>query len=335
MKWRCSRFVLSMGIVGFIAGCCADAQPKTAAEGNNSVALPPKAQTQKTTLPTVTAPTTQQLKVLPPPVALQVSPGPPAQAFGMPPQPALENFLKFDAEQKEVSVTNGTPEAHFSFSLTNISAGAVIINDVHTSCGCTVAKLPSQPWRLSPNDHGEISATMQLAGTPAGGSKTKTLTVNTDHGSKLLLVRATVLAETAPMTMNATDRRNNMKAAMADRQAVFKGDCASCHVAPAKDAMGHDKMGQELYTAVCGVCHEAEHRASFVPNLHRLPEPTSAEFWRNWILHGKVGTLMPAFSKAEGGILSDEQTESLVQYLTATIPAHPVVVPPPAQLKAQ
>jgi len=319
-------------MVGFIAGCCADAQPKTATE---TATLQPKAQAQKVTSPIVTAPTAQQLKVLPPPAAPQVSPGPPPQAFGLPPQPALENFLKFDTEQKEVSVTNGTLQAEFSFNLTNISSGPVVINYVQTSCGCTVAKLPSQPWKISSNEHGEISATMQLAGTPPGGSKTKTLTVHSDHGTKLLMVKATVLAETTPATMNAMDRRNNMKAAMADRQAVFKGDCVSCHVAPAKDSMGHDKMGQELYAAVCAVCHEAEHQASFVPNLHRLPEPTSAEFWRNWILHGKVGTLMPAFSKAEGGILSDEQTESLVQYLTATIPAHPVVVPAPAQLKVQ
>jgi mono/diheme cytochrome c family protein len=119
-----------------------------------------------------------------------------------------------------------------------------------------------------------------------------------------------------------------VKVAMADRQAVFHGDCASCHVKPAKDAAGHDKMGLELYTAVCGICHNSEHQASFVPNLHKLPEPTSADFWRNWIVHGKAGTLMPAFAKSEGGILSDEQIDSLTQYLTATIPSHPVLIAP-------
>jgi mono/diheme cytochrome c family protein len=106
-------------------------------------------------------------------------------------------------------------------------------------------------------------------------------------------------------------------------------------VTPGKDSEGHDKMGQDLYAAVCGICHEAEHQASFVPNLHRLAEPTSAEFWRNWIMHGKPGTLMPAFAKVEGGILSNEQTESLVQYLSTTIPPHPVTVTAPTALKAQ
>ena len=245
----------------------------------------------------------------------------------------METWLAFDAEQKAVSVTNGTMEAHFTFSLTNISSAPVTINFVQTSCGCTVARLPATPWVLTPNEHGEISATMQLAGTPPGGTKTKTLTVNSDKGTKALLVAATILPEPAPMT--EMDRTNNLKMAAADRQAVFKGDCIRCHVTTAKDSAGHDKMGQELYAAVCGICHEAEHQASFVPNLHRIPEPTSAEFWRNWIMHGKPGSLMPAFAKAEGGILSDEQTESLVQYLSATIPPHPVAVSPPSGLKIQ
>jgi mono/diheme cytochrome c family protein len=260
---------------------------------------------------------------VPPPIAAQQAPPQPPAA----PQPPLENYIAFEADRKAVSVTNGTTEAKFSFNLTNISSEPVTIKFVQTSCGCTVAQLPSNPWVMAPNDHGQISATMQLAGTPPGGTKTKVLTVNSDKGQKQLIVEATILPEPAPMT--EMDRTNNLKMAAADRQAVFKGDCIRCHVTPARDAAGHDKMGQDLYAAVCGVCHEAEHQASFVPNLHRLPEPTSAEFWRNWIMHGKPGSLMPAFAQAEGGNLSSEQIESLVQFLSTTIPSHPVNVTTP------
>lgn len=263
-------------------------------------------------------------QIVPPPATRQP---PPVNPFGPQPQPALDNFLAFDAEQKEVSVTNGTPEAHFSFNLTNISSGDVTINFVQTSCGCTVAKLPSTPWKLAPKESGEISATMQLAGTPPGGTKIKTLTVSTDKGPKALYVKATVL----PGPMNGMDRTNAQKIAMADRQAVFRGDCARCHVAPAKDSTGHDRMGKDLYAAVCSVCHEAEHQASFVPNLHKLTEPTSPDFWKNWIMHGKPGTLMPAFAQNEGGFLSDAQIESLVAYLSMTIPPHPVAAPSQAK----
>lgn len=239
----------------------------------------------------------------------------------VPPQPAVENFLAFDAQQKDVSVTNGTPQAHFAFDVTNISSGDVVINFVQTSCGCTVAKLPSTPWKLAPKEGGQISATMNLTGTPPGGSKIKVLTVNTDKGNKRLLVRANILPS-PPAPMTSADRTNNQKIAMADRQAVFTDpSCIRCHAAPARDAAGHDRIGKELFAAVCGVCHESEHQASFVPNLHHLPEPTNAEFWRNWIAHGKPGTLMPAFAKSEGGILTDTQIDTLVMYLTAAIPS--------------
>jgi mono/diheme cytochrome c family protein len=106
-------------------------------------------------------------------------------------------------------------------------------------------------------------------------------------------------------------------------------------VEPAKDAAGRQKMGKDLYAAVCSVCHDAEHRASFVPDLHHLPEPTNPQFWKNWIASGKPGTLMPAFAASEGGILSDQQIASLVEYLTATIPSHPVAANPPTNLQVK
>ena len=40
--------------------------------------------------------------------------------------------------------------------------------------------------------------------------------------------------------------------AKADRQAIFKADCATCHAKP-----GEGKYGKALYDAVCAICHEA------------------------------------------------------------------------------
>ena len=61
-----------------------------------------------------------------------------------------------------------------------------------------------------------------------------------------------------------------------------------------------------------------------VPDLRNLKTPTNDEFWRTWIAHGKAGTLMPAFSTAEGGPLTDMQIASVVLYLNTYIPSHPV-----------
>jgi len=228
-----------------------------------------------------------------------------------------------------VSVTNGTEQAHFDFSVTNVSSGDVVINSIVGSCHCTVAQLPSQPWKLAPKEVGQFSATMDLAGTPPGESKFKELIISSDKGIKKLNVTTRVL----PDMSSGESRTNAVKMATADRMAVFKGDCMQCHAETAKDSAGHDKLGQDLYSAVCGICHEAAHRATFVPDLHHLKEPTSADFWRNWINNGKPGTLMPAFAKSEGGILNGEQIESLVKYLSANIPAQPGQLAPPSALK--
>ena len=266
----------------------------------------------------------QQPATLPPqvPKAAQ-TPRPLTVQPGVVPAGNLDEFLKFDAEAKTESVTNGTEKALFTFDVTNISSGDVTINYIVGSCHCTVAQLPSQPWKLAPNEIGQFTATMDLAGSPPNSSKFKTLTISSDKGMKVLQVTTRIL----PDMSTAESRTNSMKMATADRQAVFKNaDCVQCHADTAKDSAGHDKMGKELYAAVCGVCHEAEHRATFVPDLHHLADATSAQFWRLWITSGKPGTLMPAFAKSEGGPLSSEQIDSLVQYLSETIPQHPVTV---------
>ncbi|MEI9961295.1 MAG: c-type cytochrome [Limisphaerales bacterium] len=116
--------------------------------------------------------------------------------------------------------------------------------------------------------------------------------------------------------MTDADRAHAVEMAKVDRQAVFKGDCASCHVKP-----GNGKYGKALYDAVCGICHETEHRATFVPDLHALKIPTNAEFWRTWIANGRPGSLMPAFSTTQGGPLNDMQIASIAAYLNQAIPS--------------
>jgi mono/diheme cytochrome c family protein len=156
----------------------------------------------------------------------------------------------------------------------------------------------------------------------------KAVVVDTSAGTKTLLLRVEIPAAsstnslvlpdaTAAMDIDAR-RAAGMAAAAVDRQAVFKGDCAKCHV---ETATG--KEGKELYAASCGICHDAAHRASMVPDLKALPHPTSPEFWRAMITDGKPGTLMPAFAEKNGGNLTDNQIASLVQHLLRTIPANP------------
>jgi cytochrome c553 len=190
----------------------------------------------------------------------------------------------------------------------------VTVLDVHPSCGCTTAQLPPLPWTLPPGTNSEIGVTVNLAGK--FGTVVKTVHIGTDQGSRDLIVQITIMPEKVTEPTEA-ERAHQMLMAKADRQAIFKNDCVSCHVKP-----GQYKFGKALYDADCGICHEAEHRASMVPDLHTLKVPTNDDFWRAWIAHGKPGTFMPAFSNADGGPLSDIQIASLAAYLNATIPSH-------------
>ncbi len=58
-----------------------------------------------------------------------------------------------------------------------------------------------------------------------------------------------------------------------------------------------------------------------VPDLSQIKTPTGPAFWTTWITYGKPGSLMPAFSTAQGGPLSDLQIASLAAYLNAIYPS--------------
>lgn len=262
-----------------------------------------------TVLPRVQAPAPT------PPRPIQTIPSvPPAAQVAMP-----AGILAWDAEMKEATVGHTQSVAELVFHFTNVSPAEVTISHVGTSCGCTVPRLPAMPWKLPAGTNGVLPVAMSVAGK--SGIVFKTLTINTDKGWKMLSVKTTILPA-PPAQMTADNRGRNQLLAREDRQMVFKGECASCH---AEKAIG--KMGKDLYESACGICHEAEHRATMVPDLHALNKETNAEYWKAWVENGKDGTLMPAFSQRMGGPLSDQQISSLVEYLVRAIPSKPGTAP--------
>lgn len=255
-------------------------------------------------------------------VQAQTPPPPPTTpaAPAIPAKPAIA----WDSESKEYSARPNETNAHFTFFLTNISPAGVVVNGVQTSCGCTVAQLPSQPWNIAPGAGGPIQVNVDLRGK--SGTIVKTVTVNSSDGMKPLTVRVNIPQPTGATPTNPAftvgDRAGNQQMALADRQAVFKGDCARCHVEPARG-----KLGKELYVTACGICHDAEHRATMVADLQAPKTPRDINYWQQWVAFGKPGTLMPAFASENGGPLTKEQVNSLVVYLNETFPKAPKQAP--------
>lgn len=216
--------------------------------------------------------------------------------------------LAFDSVNKEVRVKAGETNAFFAFSVANVSSVDVTIKSVRPSCGCSVAQMPATPWVIGPGQSGEIQANVDLRGKH--GVLNKTLVLDTSAGYRLLVTRVVIPQTAHSRRMGMEARGRNLMIALADRQAVFKNDCIKCHVEPAKG-----KRGRELYQAACAICHETPHRATMVPDLRTTKHPENRDYWRSWITHGKAGSLMPAFALSEGGPLSEEQINSLVDYL--------------------
>jgi cytochrome c5 len=251
------------------------------------------------------------------------------QLMGRAAEPA--QTLAWDSERKELEAKSGETVAHIFFQATNKSTDDIVVSDVRSSCGCTFLSVPAKPWKLAPGESGRIEAKIDLVGKQ--GILIKTLTVTSSVGVKTLVFQVNIPnlvrnpAMATPQTalvptvlpgsasgpasslLERLRRTNNQQTAAGDRQAVFRNDCAVCHVEP---TVG--KMGGELFDKACGICHTAENRASMVPVLANVP---GKEYWMYWITQGKEGSLMPVFSKSAGGPLTDEQITSLVEYLVS------------------
>jgi cytochrome c553 len=224
---------------------------------------------------------------------------------------SAQGGLAWDATVQEYHAQAGEAEKRFTFALTNASARDITLTAVTPSCGCTLVKLPSLPWKLAPGEKGRMDASMDWSGRY--GLFSKTIQVETSEGPAVLTLKIHIPAPAGVVALPLA-RARNLQIASGDRQAVFKNACAKCHADPAEG-----KFGAALYSAACSICHEAEHRATMVPDLKSLPHPTDAAYWRRWITEGKAGSLMPAFVKTEGGPLSAPQIDSLVEYLGSMI----------------
>ena len=236
----------------------------------------------------------------------------PPAALMPPPSVISTNPLVWDAMEKFSKKEEMNQGASFEFWVTNTSSSNASIIHTESSCDCTVAQMPSQPWVLKPGESGSLGVKMNLLGRH--GRVTKEIFVGTSHGGQFLKVHADIPLTPAPF--NVSPRQRDMMAAQKDRQAVFSGSCAACHALPAAN-----RIGSSLFSKACAICHVSDHRAAMVPDLAVLKHPTDADYWRSWITHGKEGTLMPAFAKSAGGILDEPQIESLITFLVTNYPS--------------
>jgi mono/diheme cytochrome c family protein len=237
-------------------------------------------------------------------------------------KPNIATNLVFDATVKEYNAKLGDAQAPFKFSITNAWTNVITVDRLETSCGCTVASLPANPWHMQPGEHGTLDAAINLEGK-APGHLTKLVTLYLSANKEFIGTRVATLKvtiperpkdETALPTLSEADRKAAMQQAKADPRKIFTdASCAKCHV----DRGVKSVFGPELYAADCGICHDSPNRASFVPDLHALKVPTNVDYWTEIITYGKTNTLMPAFASFKGGPLNENQVHVLADYLAS------------------
>ena len=229
-------------------------------------------------------------------------------------EPSIDGILTWDAIAKVHHAKLNELDVGFEFYFQNKKSKEVQIKRAISTCGCTVAKLPKLPWVIKPAQKGSVPVTMDLRGK--SGVITKTIQLITDQGIISLKARVAIGLVSGPSKKRSKEERAaNLRAAAANRQAIFAGKCVECHVIP---TIG--KRGKQLYSTACGICHESKNRAPFVTDLRPLAKGKDSQYWQQWIAESKPNTLMPAFAKKHGGPLDDNQIRTLVAYLTRIFP---------------
>ena len=229
-------------------------------------------------------------------------------------EPSIDGILTWDAIAKVHHAKLNELDIGFEFYFQNKTSKEVQIKRAISTCGCTVAKLPKLPWVIKPAQKGSVPVTMDLRGK--SGVITKTIQLVTDQGIIPLKTRVAIGLVSGPSKKRSKEERAaNLRAAAANRQAIFAGKCVECHVIP---TIG--KRGKQLYSTACGICHESKNRAAFVTDLRRLAKGKDKEYWQQWITDSKPNSLMPAFAKQHGGNLDNSQIRTLVAYLTRIFP---------------
>jgi Protein of unknown function (DUF1573) len=254
----------------------------------------------------------------------------------LPPGSDRQHALIFDEPSQNFTAKPNDAAARFIFKFKNTSTNEFVINDIKTSCDCTLAAMPQRPWRLAPGETNSIGAVVDLRDHMKGVTSSdvlfKQIFILSGAATDMVTIMITIPAGlTNTLPPHDLDRLWWQQLGLMDHQELFKiNQCAQCHLVPA-----FGKNGENLYHVACGICHDASPRAPMVPDLRTLKTPISSNYWQDWISVGKPGTLMPGFLNSEGGPLEQAQVDLLVKYMTnafprPTIPAQTNSTPRPA-----
>jgi len=98
--------------------------------------------------------------------------------------------FKFEDEIHDFGRIIQGEKVSYGFKFKNVGKSDLIISDVHTSCGCTVADYPKTP--IAANGSGVIDITFNSEGKHGFISKSISISANTQPSTKVLQIKAQI-----------------------------------------------------------------------------------------------------------------------------------------------
>ena len=218
--------------------------------------------------------------------------------------------MLFEKDFIDLGSINQRDTVHAEYHFRNDGSDSLHITSVETSCGCTVVRLKKK-W-YGPGESGIIHVSFDANGKFGEIRKEIMVESNDPMSSRIqLILQSNVVVHPG----NATGMISKMGAG----ESIFTGKCRSCHV-----DKGLGKKGEALFAADCQLCHgpagkkdSVFHPGPALDNVFLSTLTRKLLFKR--IAEGSPDPhkhqMMPGFMKTFGGPLSEEQVQSLVNYL--------------------
>jgi len=208
-------------------------------------------------------------------------------------------YLFNQEEIIELGELSNSDPIEINLVLENNSTEAVSGIQVTGSCGCTVVEFGAPALRAG--EQGKLRLKIDPIGKR--GKTLKTLFIQFQYRSNPISIQKHL--EFTIVNLSA-------HSATFDNEKFFGPKCGSCHAVPA-----HGKTGQDLFISTCAFCHGLNAQGASGPGFTRLSylRRLNRSEAKAIITFGLPEGFMPGFGLTAGGPLTDEQIDSLVDYL--------------------
>lgn len=98
--------------------------------------------------------------------------------------------MTFDKTEHDFGMINSGDKVDYSFNFKNTGKADLIITNAVGSCGCTIPEYPKEA--IKPGESAKMKVSFNSAGKHGQQQKTVTISTNTEKGTELLTIKASI-----------------------------------------------------------------------------------------------------------------------------------------------